>query len=1623
MENEEENLYVPYNYSGEEAEASRVIPRQVPKNPMPDSVINEKAFYASSLNSENKEEDYVNAKQELKSNGSSGLVDHAEKSWDIEQSARDHSVLLDIVSDPSLTLEQRKHVVLSHAMGGAARSSSLRDKYKLALRAEDNDDTQADREHRDGVIDRMSGFHQVADEGEAQKKLVEDTKLKIAQSFAGTATDAWMGLATNFIPLKYGASVASAEYHTMNKYNDSTINKVWETIKAFVFPGESNNDMNKYYHSLDDYGKAAFIKDLGDSWASMPGTFDYNKWEAFRDIIESPEGLHPVFRHLENVAGILDVFAAKGFITAGFAGGFMKASLGLAKHLTTITPSPTLARMMPNPSKPREPRVDPTLNKETPEGSPNPPTGPVEEELPRNFRSGRTKSPLSEEDYINLQRPRVQPLSPAGTLAEANPKKARETFTSVLMEDGDEMAKALGTSKGDILSDTVFPKLDQDVLTHPDLADALTKMDKYFSETMKSTEFDPFLINVTQRDQDKAVLFKTIKENKGAHYQQSNSVVNERIDEISGLAVYGRNADYGFSSAEEATASANKMKEQLTKEDGDLLQITEKSGQWYVERPYSLKYDPYSSLLFGKDSVSAKVAFPGIARGIDASGLARSSLAKWVWQPTQRLDPRLPQGAFLADTRAAKVEGDYKQIIEKEIRSAPHQDHLEDALIRVQEDGEWSSYKDLHSKWSAAGIKEKDINKMYRGYSFYKRLTEYQYHMANRHDRRIRDYEGQKGIYDLNGTHLGYGVVKEGDDYKKLDEIYDIDNKMGIVPPQDLKGRTIVKLVEPVMQDGKMYDVGVMGANTKLGELPEHTLPRIEGYIPRINTENFYIIKTPKKLILNGKSINDLESLRKYTKTIAAESTKKDALTLMAKLQKEYPDHVIDWKRERSDASTSILTDHQVFKEILDHSRKRGERLPTLYGKARLENPLEALWSTVQKTVRLDQWKDYETIVRHNWVKAYGEFTKGEFPNVLTDIKAHAVMTEEDIKLHKAAQRVFEQYTNQRYKVTMGDELWKDGFHLLADSIEDVVPKWLSQNLRDTAGKGNLLVRAPKALASTLFINLNPPRQWTIQTQQLIEWSAMDANYLKMAPTTIPGLVSAIMSRASILGDSGEALYKSGRAISGMNAKEFDDTFKAIYNSGLPHSVDLNMMLHGAFHEAKLAMTRRDANMGPMASMGDTISRTVTNIVKFPGVVGKSVGYSPAELANTIGTWLFTRERWKRQNPGKNWNTPEHIAKITADAWEIGGAMTTRAGAMPYQDGALSLLFQFQRIGHAKTMDVFSSKVFTPAERGRLAATRALLWGKRGVPAAGIATWLLGEYGTAETQQTWDDFTGGFADKIANSVIDMWLSDPSKKKSDLAFASALSPIPEHLPYVDFIVSVKKALGGETNHKAFPALGGMGNAMKAATEISNIFKVNERNTAESLTQAALELAKLTSGYNNYAKAKHMAEFDRKADKFNNDLGISVTRAQVVAQLFGIISKEEEHLYKIQESLRDRANYVETRAQEIHTALNKHAQRYGDPEFHEWVRTQEILNYFTPEELRRDVEDRVDQLQLRDYESKKESAYTTIMKHLNAETDKYITKGLALLAQDTSPEGKEKYKQIIDAQNEIRKNNGN
>lgn len=1574
-----------------------VIKEEEPIDVLPEREKQERAFYSASFNPQEGatfKQTYTQNKFDLDTLGSSTAVDEAHQEWQAEQMGTDDKIMQDIIADASIPAVQKAAIVNTFRSGGFI-SKNLRDKYIQKTAALDNAESAEDATMQDNLARGLYNNYQKA-------KDLEISIHEYRSNLDNSIPDIAGGIGMELVPGYWNTGNALSAKKAAEYFGFKDKAAAQFAAKAFFMGGSYAQEINEAFNNtLDPVQKKEFFLHLVEGAKSLPG-FDFNRWM----VLESQISEQPVEwweKGLLNLASIADL------VNAGSA---IRNPLRWFKGLYTYEDSKlaqaVMKKIVPiSKNIPAAERVEPKVIVDTVSdqaakasseatGVNNGIVSPAVDDTAEIAHIGRDAT----ETARNVH-PQVNPTSPLGLASIANPKHAREMAKAAIMDGS--VADAMGTSKGEIIGSQLLPKLDDDfVKNNPDIAKDIIEMDKRVNELFEETNFDPFLVNVTERNDDKFKMFKAFSETHGAYYQQANSSFRESLGNIEGKARYGRNADFGFTSFQDAERTKKQLDERFVTQGDEkyTTNVVEDAGAYYVEMDWARKYDPFSARMFGENSADSSFA------GLNTSGFTKGNMAKHIFPATTRLDEWVPKGAFTASVQASRVEGEFLKFIDKEITSTKFPREFTKAADWTQENGKWMDRGELTSMFRDLDVNT-EIPQLERAYQAFKRLTDYTYLWADRKHTSDMIADGfTRGIYNKTGDLLGY--AKELDAVpSSVRQVWDFNGMHSVNFTGKMEGQQIVKLRDPIHREGNLFEYGLVGGNSKLDIMPHHTLPKVEGYIARKNVEPWYVTAIPKKLNANGAAV-DPERLMDYARTIGAGKTRAEVEALAKKLEADFPDHTVTIKQEKGDIGDAILTDYKVYKEMIDWGNKRGERLPTLTGFARLEDPFVQQVKSIRSAVRLNAWQNYTEIFQKNFMAAYGRFVKdGKFPNVLTDLKPTNVMTPKDLDDFKVAQRLFEQYTNSQYKINMSDEVWKDTMHKIADVVEGGSLGGQAERIRDIANKGNLGLKSVKSLANTLFINLNPMAQWIVQPQSILEFSLVERGFREQMHM-IPGIVQAIMARASNVRPYRpvlEDLAKFGI----KDKKEFENIVDAIYKSGLPQSVDMNMMLHGGLDE----MTR---SLNP--TMAESIGKSIAYIPDKVNQFGKAVGYSPAQLTADIGGWLFAKARWQKMNPGKNWNTPEHISQITADGWDIMGSMHTRAGALPYQDGMLSPFFQFQSVLHKNMFNMFASKTLkkAPGEvvdpKVKLAAARLFVYGKYGVPGYALIDSLVSNFADSDAQAEWNKWGGGMTDLLLNTTIDLFLSDPDTPPSDLALAARIGPMSESLPYYDLMHElVKFSFAGKSDTRV-PIFNATGSVFEAARDFTNIFRTTEVGTVEAFKMVALEAAEMSTQVKNWGKAQMIMEMQDKSNKFGQNLGLELTTKHAIAQMFGVVSQQELNQYKMNENKKEREEFIEQRASQIHQDLVKLKTKIGTPEFMEWVRRTKVLNTFTPDALQEEVFLRVLKKDRDDHIGKQASNIMYIRDNAKAKNDKYIEEMLGYLKSCNSDVCQQNLKRLID-----------
>jgi len=1044
--------------------------------------------------------------------------------------------------------------------------------------------------------------------------------------------------------------------------------------------------------------------------------------------------------------------------------------------------------------------------------------------------------------------------APINVTSGANPQVASDLIKGAFEDPTNNTANALGATKAQLINEGINPSFyrQSDLNLMPDVSEYFLNLDKQWRTEFQQFRFDENVQGLAeQRRLDYDTVLDVLNKERGAVYMQNKSSI-ENIDGniYEGRAIFGKDKKYLFSNIDDAVDAYNEIKtsidgvpeelssklyikdvvnnkeytpEQLLAEK-DLFDDV-RTKQFSVNWEWKKEYDDISKLYFGPDSVTSSLSFgPGPLKNIDASGIARSGLNWWVLNPGSFPEWFEKSAARIAP-RAAKQEALILQNLGRFVANSSHKKELNELVsLAEQEVRDYFTLGEIRSKFPY--LKENQTKNLYTSYMAWRKFTHYQHALVNLQKRRELYKDGfDKGLY-VNGIYTG-DPVNTNFKFKSFAdseiEVWDADLNIPIKFTWDNKredgifdvgGKRLVQYAKPHSDSttNRRYHYTLINETTSVADiLPERVVPRTHGHSPIKTDENFFVQATPLELIVDGKKIDNPNVLeRSYTQVVAAARTKKEANKLLQKLQQSFPDQRLTIKQDREVNFNSIIDELESRDQLNRSAMKRGERLPTLNGPSRIEDRLTTLVKTTQSLVRNNAFSIWEDAFKDTFVRSYGDFlTDGEFPRTVSNIESRPGMSLDKQKTLEEARALYTKYVRMKSFGTASDAFFQRTFHALADIFD----KWKfpADILRKIGNKGNFLVTAAKTIASTLFINFAPQRQWLVQMQTLLDMSMitpLDAPRIFKDTLAIRGALMAEtdLFKKGKLAPAAEYLYNIFGKTSSLTKEEFNATVKAIRDSGLLESIDLNMMVHGVINDLNDPLIRSPGER-VLAAPGDALSRV--------SKASRAVGFDAAESTNRIGLWLVAKDLWQKNNPGKDWNNRRTIEQISYEEWRLSGSMS-RAGAFAYQEGLLSMFMQFAAISQKLTMNVFqdNATMLSSSQRARLAAARLAMYGPRfGLPVAGLVSKYVNSIEDQELQEQLKLAERGLLDLALNSLT----KAVTGERSDVNFSSSFSPYSDWgLPQIDTFFELAKLWDGKPTDPRFPALG----AISAVEEYLN-----------------------------------------------------------------------------------------------------------------------------------------------------------------------------------------------------------
>lgn len=1512
----------------------------------------EKAFYAAATSEENPIQNYYISKMDLQTTGNSDFVNAAESRWKDEQDKDTRDAVEGVIADPSIDRGIKLGVLQQYSLSGYL-PKSLKDRYIQKTAANTDDDvTPTQKEQQDWVVANLENRRAQMDV-ETRQKDIEDHQSKM-QSFLSGVEHLYKGTGNTL------GLVSDEDYEAAHKeYNK---------FKAV------NPISTGLGHAVGLIGGALAAAPAGLAGAAVLGG-TLSGTSRFAELGQSDVDID---------SRVNAALADAGMTTADFALPIFKAASllkvmilngggAVAINELSIGAQNTILEAYP---ELKQKNLDPA----------NVTVAAVFGGL-IGAAFGR-KANVDLDANGTLKGTKIPAGSPADVTATANPKIAADMGNAALKDPDGALAAAMGTNKGQIISDWSLPKIVDAAIEKmfPNMSRKLLQIDEEMRELFEDFRYDPNIVNATKRDEDNSTIYEIIRGIKESKYQPANSTFVPSENMVEGKMVFGPNEDGFFMKFDKAWKAAadlaDLIKKNIPEAERGELRVTgtgvtragKPKGPFKVEWNYKKEYDDQAIQVFGPDSIKTDLL------GFDVSGLARSSAGR-AFFPTGRLPKEVEKGAIRNVERGARLERGFVKLFDELVSKTPYKREL-DTLINDAEELGVDAFSKAEISAKFPKLKEYEVDSLFQTHTYWRRMNHYFHAFANREARNELLNKKMVGAYDGEGNYIG-AVSKDvpQNELNEIKEIWDYE-KNGPVPYKaedvEAKGQTVVK-VDDIIQDGiDRYPYALIGGSHKLDMLPAEVLPRIPGYSPRVVKERFFVDAIPTSLRISGKTITDPKILREHAQTIAASRTFRDGETIIQGMKDSYPNHNLQTRAERRDTHGVITAEMKVHTEMFKQAKRRGERLPSLNGPARIEDRLASAVKMAKSLSRMGAWGQWEQNFIDSFKKGFAQFLpKGEFPQSAIDIVPLKNMTPQEIKAYKTALRSWEYYANQKNYETLGDHLWKRNLHNIADILE----KWRipAGYLRDIADKGNLGVTLPKKFSTIMYIHMAPLRQWLVQPAQLAEMHLINPDTFAQS---MGDLLLTRLYLSSVLHGKAQKVYEDVvlRQVkaSGRDVDEFKTTIEAIKKSGMIEGIDMNVLVHGFFKEV-------DRNL--IENSFEKITRDAAALATSPMKLARAYGFDAAELTNRVGLFLQTKQMWMKKNPGKKWDTKENLEDIAYEATRLSGTMS-RPGNLPYQEGALSVVFQFAAISHKLTMNLLqgNATMLSGKQRAALAATRLALYGAEAGAIGGAMIYTLVDKNTDPILEAnpslADGLRRGLMDYASNHLIAA-IVDPDTP-SDLAITRGMSPYSEHfLPYFDVMMEMMKLVDDRpSTNPRFAAVGMAGTFSKTVRDMKGWFTGREI-TSENFKQAALEAAELASGMSHISQGYLMLGIQEKVTANGNTIGMQYSKAEAYGKmLFGINSLKEQQLYDALTIFGNHTRNKEQVAKDIHQVLVNIEGKIGQRTEEESLKQLKSYISLLPksqfsEQDRIDIVANVMQMQKKQYTSLNESFMTKLL----------------------------------------------
>lgn len=951
--------------------------------------------------------------------------------------------------------------------------------------------------------------------------------------------------------------------------------------------------------------------------------------------------------------------------------------------------------------------------------------------------------------------------------------------------------------------------------------------------------------------------------------------------------------------------SVDELGNTVTQTDIGSKVVVKRKSDYLIQVDHKYQFSPADVTEWAKFDVNYNI-FDRIFssyNGPSLSSLGAGSLQRHLVDAASMFHPKISKGAAVATDRAAGLEkkllevgDDFSQTMKK--LPTDRQRMVETVIREANEQGLDLNY----TKMVADGFRPQEIEALKTWRNYWDTI----YHLENadlakslrnrgykefidaEHDTRLfakpisRNQVGSSAkVYDHTTgeiKHLGKDEI--ADLYAREGEIAQLRQPMQV-------GDDAAEFIVNTNKPGKNYMRGINNST--------QVLAYRKGYYSVNYTDPHFIIK----------KVKDSKGNVLYEKAVATAKNKKQADILTARLA------VTDGGGEfynRLDLK-STNTGSDAYWDISQArgrsaQRTRGQRLEDATSsidpsQANIMSPVDALVHSARSIGRRVEMRDMIDAGKQRALHQYseffpdGKFGQKAYPGNVAEIQYRGGGTKDTKKLADA-RSTFEyfKYLEDGY-INHIDDVYKASLKFLAEaagnkhlSKAEAAARWVG----DARGPSAL----GKSLAFNLYLALNPFRQFVIQGHQAVQLFAINPNWF-LRGRAVPQ-VSVIAAKQLGI-EVSDSLLKG----SGWTRELADKVFRDFDNTGLVASIDKQNLVRGS-----------------LINLADqTAASQLRNTLSTPITWSRKVGFDSGEYVNTLSAYLSFYDQALRK--GADLKSQEVLQNISAESRNFTYNMNA-AGDLPYNQNALSTIFQFMQVPHKAMMTMTTNRNLTAQQKIRLAAFNTIMYTLP--PAA-----MYNVFGDAlpDDEQMRDVVVQGLEGTVFNKLLSLSTGDDV----NIDF-SGLAPLDMFGTY-EFIHSLFSTDVGTilsstpSGQLLFGKNPRLTNFAKTAASYFNLTDDYENPT--SFSEVAQEFAKLSSGYSNAFKAAYAMKYQQKINTMGGITDPQVSSAEAMAQIFGFPTMDETKRFYVNDKSYKASKAYEDDVKKWYADYKKHLVRQG------------------------------------------------------------------------------------------------